>query len=593
MLHKTQNRYTWWLLLPLLVYVVGAPMDLMDVDAAQYGAISWEMLAHDLFLQITYKGNDYLDKPPLLFWTSILSFKLFGVSNWAYRLIPILVSLLGIYSIYRFALLYYTRQVAYWAALIWASSQACILMNHDIRTDTMLTAWVTFAIWQTASYLRHPQWRSLTGIGIGLGLAMLAKGPIGLVAPALAIGFDLIWRKEWKQFFRPAWLYVMVIVAIILLPMSIGLYEQFDAHPEKGVSGLRFYYWTQSFGRITGENPWRNDAGLFFFVHSFFWSFLPWSLLAVAAYILELRRIWRYRFRKIKRQEFIAWGGFTLVFIALSLSKFKLPHYTFVVFPLMALITAKWIVVLARATKHKKTVLGLQYVQRFVESVLFTLLLVMLFWVFPLQSGWGWASVAAGIALYGLSYRYASSSYEKILVPSLVAICIVNIFLNAHVYPSLLRYQAPSIVGRYIQQHNIANNTYALLSFYHPSLEFYAQHIVPDLKDSIEVRVEAMNIQGAEAKRVAEEKVCASFLQSFVKDKPKSLYLYVDEPYKKLLDKTGATYEVVLELERFPVTELTLLFLNPSTRAQQVSKQYLLKIHKGGDIIGASGKQPQ
>ncbi|GIV40071.1 MAG: hypothetical protein KatS3mg033_1871 [Thermonema sp.] len=580
MFSKTQRRYVWWLLLPLLVYVVGMPMDLMDVDAAQYAAISWEMLAHDLFLQITYKGSDYLDKPPLLFWTSIVAFKLFGISNWSYRLIPVLVSLIGVYSLYRFARLYYTKQVAYWAALLWASCQASILMNHDIRTDTMLTAWVTFAIWQTAAYLRHPEWRSLTGIGIGVGLAMLAKGPIGLVAPALSLGFDLIWRKEWKQFFRPAWLYVMVIVAIILLPMSIGLYEQFDAHPEKGVSGLRFYYWTQSFGRITGENPWRNDAGLFFFVHSFFWSFLPWSLLAVVAYVLESRRVWRYRFRKLKRQEFIAWGGFTLVFIAFSLSKFKLPHYTFVVFPLIALITAKWVVILGRALKWQKVVIRLRYTQRFIELLLLLLLLTMLLWIFPLHSWWGWACVAAGIALYVLSYRYATLPHEKVLIPSFVAICVVNIFLNAHVYPALLRYQAPSIVGRYLRQNKLQNNTYALLSFYHPSLEFYAQYIVPDLKDSIEVRLEKMDIQDAAQKKVMEKEAGKSFLQSFTKTRTADFYLYVDASYKELLDEMGISYEIVMELERFPVTELTLPFLNPATRKQQVSKQYLLKIKR-------------
>lgn len=593
MLNKTHNRYTWWLLLPLLVYAIGMPMDLMDVDAAQYGAISWEMLAHDLFLQITYKGSDYLDKPPLLFWTSILSFKIFGVSNWAYRLLPVLVSLIGIYSIYRFACLYYSRQIAYWAALIWASCQACILMNHDIRTDTMLTAWVTFAIWQTAAYLRNPHWRALTGIGIGIGLAMLAKGPIGLVAPSLALGFDLIWKKEWKQFFKPAWLYVAFIVALILLPMSIGLYEQFDAHPEKGVSGLRFYYWTQSFGRITGENPWRNDAGLFFFVHSFFWSFLPWSLLAVVAYILETHRVWRYRFRKVKRQEFIAWGGFTLVFIAFSLSKFKLPHYTFVVFPLISLITAKWVVILGRAVRGKKLLLRLKYTQRFVEFLLWVLLLTMLLWVFPLRIWWGWASVVIGMVLYVISYRYVAGAHEKVVVPSFVTICVVNIFLNAHVYPSLLRYQAPNTVGRYVRTHHIQANTYALLSFYHPSLEFYAQYIIPDLKDSVDVRVEAMNIEDAEQKRAVEEEVSLSFLRSFIEKQPGDFFLYVDAQYKELLDQTGADYEVMMELERFPVTELTLPFLNPATRAQQVSKQYLVKVYKNGKLSGANEKQPR
>ena len=83
------NKNTFWLLLAAIlgVQLVGVfCIPLMDIDAAQYASISREMLERNSFLQIYDLGKDYLDKPPMLFWLSALSMKIFGISDWAYRL---------------------------------------------------------------------------------------------------------------------------------------------------------------------------------------------------------------------------------------------------------------------------------------------------------------------------------------------------------------------------------------------------------------------------------------------------------------------------------------------------------------------------
>ena len=110
----------------LVVYLVGAvAIDAMDIDAAQYANISREMADNNEFLEVQYRGEDYyLDKPPLLFWLTALVIKLLGATNLAYRLVPILSTLLGMYALYRFAKLYYSTQTATVAALVMGSCQA-------------------------------------------------------------------------------------------------------------------------------------------------------------------------------------------------------------------------------------------------------------------------------------------------------------------------------------------------------------------------------------------------------------------------------------------------------------------------------------
>ena len=255
----------------------------MDVDAAQYAYISREMYESGNYLQVYFRGMDYLDKPPLLFWTACLSFKLFGIYDWAYRLPSVLCLGLGIYSLYRFTKLYYDELTGKMAALIMAACAASYLMTHDVRTDTMLTGWVMFSIWQLAEFTEKSKIKNIVLAAIGIGLALLTKGPIGLIIPVVAFSVHFIYKRQWKYFFRWQYIVAAVIIGLILLPMSYGLYEQFDLHPEKtaygikGPSGLRFFFWTQSFGRITGESSWDNNPDPFFLGHSFLWSFIPWT----------------------------------------------------------------------------------------------------------------------------------------------------------------------------------------------------------------------------------------------------------------------------------------------------------------------------
>ena len=90
-----------------VIYACGSVLDVMEVDAAQYAAMARELAAGGDWLQFRFRGADYLDKPPLLFWTSALSFKLFGVHNWSYKLPSILAALFGLYATYRLARLYH------------------------------------------------------------------------------------------------------------------------------------------------------------------------------------------------------------------------------------------------------------------------------------------------------------------------------------------------------------------------------------------------------------------------------------------------------------------------------------------------------
>ena len=108
----------WTLAGSCLVYMVGWFINVMDIDASQYASISKEMLERGDYLTFTDAGREYLDKPPLLFWVSGISMKLFGVNNVAYRVPALLATLLALYSTFRLAVLYYDKSTGYLSVII-------------------------------------------------------------------------------------------------------------------------------------------------------------------------------------------------------------------------------------------------------------------------------------------------------------------------------------------------------------------------------------------------------------------------------------------------------------------------------------------
>jgi 4-amino-4-deoxy-L-arabinose transferase-like glycosyltransferase len=128
-----RNRYKLLFVGITIVYFFNLFIDIMEIDAAQYSLISMEMSVTKSFLEVFQYGEDYLDKPPLLFWLSSLSYLILGISNFAYKIPSVLIAILGIYSTYEFTKIWYNKEKAILSALIVSSTQAYFLFTNDIE----------------------------------------------------------------------------------------------------------------------------------------------------------------------------------------------------------------------------------------------------------------------------------------------------------------------------------------------------------------------------------------------------------------------------------------------------------------------------
>ena len=168
-------------LLLLITYVSGLFIPLMENDSAQHATMAMRMYLENDFTHII-KGHDpYLDKPHMHFWLSALSFKLFGISEISYRIPSLLFLFLGAFATFKLALLFYKKEFAHYASLIFLSSQTIILSAHDVRTDAVLTGASIVALWQLIYYLREQKLMNLIIGSMFLGIAFGSKGLIAVV----------------------------------------------------------------------------------------------------------------------------------------------------------------------------------------------------------------------------------------------------------------------------------------------------------------------------------------------------------------------------------------------------------------------------
>lgn len=453
-----------------VAYVFGLWVPVMNVDAAQYAAISAEMYRTGEYLQVKCRGFDYLDKPPLLFWLSALTFHVLGVSTATYKLFSLAAVALAVFSVWQLGRHLYDEATGRRAALLLATFQAFFLFANDVRTDTLLTGLVALAIWQLYRYGEHRKNIHLFLGSFAVGLAMLAKGPIGLVAPASAVGVHWLLKRQWNVLFRWQWALGAGIIFITLAPMLYGLHQQHGWH------GVKFFLWTQSFGRITGENPWRNEAGFFYFWKELLWICLPWTLWVLASLLWQLAQLVRHRFAAEALREYVSLAGFFLPFLALSLSQYKLPHYVFVVLPMAALFSARGTLLLQAQTAAFRV---MAFLQMLVLAGMLAVALLLNGEYFPVRHAAWWIPFCIMLAVAIMALWRKIFNPTRLFAAGALVAAAVNFMMNAQFYPQLLRYQSGIVIAGLLQERGWDTLTVAYMDYDDYSLEFYLGRSLP------------------------------------------------------------------------------------------------------------------
>jgi 4-amino-4-deoxy-L-arabinose transferase-like glycosyltransferase len=206
---------------------------LMLPDEGRYVAVAWEMLQSGQWSTPLLNGLPFFHKPPLFYWITAASLKLFGMGEWPARAAPLLGAALGALSLYAFTCRWLGRALAR-RVLVVLAVQPLFLIGGQFANLDMLVAGLIVATVLALAHVVLSQERGLPAEGMLVlahalaALGVLAKGLIGLVLPALAIGSWLLLRGRGRHLPRLLSLPGMGVFVVLAVPWFVVMQQRFD-----------------------------------------------------------------------------------------------------------------------------------------------------------------------------------------------------------------------------------------------------------------------------------------------------------------------------------------------------------------------------
>ncbi len=541
--HSDQN-FLVLLFLSLLINIPGIFLPIIEPDSALYATIAKHMVQEQDWVNLFGNGSDWLDKPHFPFWVSAISYTIFGINGFAYKLPAFLFWLVGLRFTYLIGQKLYNTSVGQIAVLIQATALHNVLANFDVRAEPYLTTCILGAVW----YLLHLQesfkYKYVLLAAAWTAFAMMTKGVFVLIS--IGSGFVLYWlvTRRFKEFWElKYWLYVAVSL-LFLFPEIYSLYVQFDLHPEKlvfgeyGVSGVRFFFWDSQFGRFFNTGPIKGSGDPFFFVHTTLWAFLPWTIPFIIALF--------YRLQKSLSHEPKRWvivGSVIVTFLLFSFSKFQLPHYIIICFPFMAMLAAN---VIWELRSSPEWLQKLVWAQKAILLLVVLLVALLSYWI-----GFStyWHLILVSILAVGINFSLRFKSHVLTIVSiNTLTMGYLAFFLFFSFYPFLFQYQSGSesakvLVGKYAK---LPTGSYQSFSY---AFEFYAPGEVKLLQNK-------------------------NSLSAFIQNKP--FILYTNKSVADSLRKVNPDYQILRTTEHFHITKLKGTFFNQNSRNSTLEKRVLL-----------------
>ncbi|MFZ2620445.1 MAG: phospholipid carrier-dependent glycosyltransferase [Alphaproteobacteria bacterium] len=326
---------------------------LTDVDEAIFTQATVEMVQGGDYTLPHYNGQPRYHKPPLIYWLQAASLQAFGavpyqaeMTPFAARLPSALCGLLAVLLFYLFtrAITRNPRMALVAATVLGLNLSWFIVVRAaiaDAALNLLMLTSTMYLLWLLYTERKGALWQMLGGILLALGL--LAKGPIALFPPFVAVGVAMLAKPHFLNNLR-------ILNPLIILPaMAIGVapwvYSIVQQHGWQG--GYNFLYefiMVHNIQRFAAGLGNTHSSSYFYYIPVFLVGFFPWSVLFIAA-LPTLARNALASLRAHPAQALPIIGAlWALAVLALfSFSGTKLVHYIVPALPGAALAIAGWL----------------------------------------------------------------------------------------------------------------------------------------------------------------------------------------------------------------------------------------------------------
>jgi 4-amino-4-deoxy-L-arabinose transferase-like glycosyltransferase len=318
-------------------------------DANAYASVARHIAQHGDWMNLFLEGKDWLDKPHFPFWVTAVFFKLLGISTFSYVLAGFVFHLFGGYYTYKLARYFYDEGTALLALLVYFTTLHLVMSTIDVRAEVFLTGLIMPACYYWLKFDESPKVGYLLAGALCTACAVMTKGIFVMITIGSGLACTWLYKREWRKFLSAKWILALFLCLVFILPEVLAVYLQFDLHPEKvifhrkSVSGLKFFFWDSQFGRLFNTGPIKNTNGSpVFYLHTFLWTFLPWTAAFLGAVYSMFRSNSRPAPAERSRSMFL-YGSFLITFIIFSATLYQYDYYIDILLPFAGIISAKYL----------------------------------------------------------------------------------------------------------------------------------------------------------------------------------------------------------------------------------------------------------
>jgi 4-amino-4-deoxy-L-arabinose transferase-like glycosyltransferase len=309
-------------------YTIGEPREALEI---------WEEIHNGEWVLPSRNGIDLPSKPPLFHWLGGLAALATGnVDEFAARLPSALLATLSLLLVYWFGARKWGKAAGLVAACVLATNFEWIRAARSARVDIVLTAFITGALlaFDAVATANPPRRLMLLLFYLCMGLATLAKGPIGFLLPGLVAFAYLLLRRDLRRL-RDMHLFLGGALTLLLpgcwYALAIMRGGQAFVHKQILTENLMtFFGWA--------SDPGTPSHSLLYVVPAFFGGFAPWSLFVVplAVHLYQRRRQLAYDGDLYPLVWFVA------IFLFFMIAAGKRTVYLLPVYPAAALLLGAW-----------------------------------------------------------------------------------------------------------------------------------------------------------------------------------------------------------------------------------------------------------
>lgn len=338
-----------FLLAALLFFFALGNHQLQGSTEARVAGIAMEMHLDDDWVTPRLFGEPFLEKPPLSLWLDAGAMRVFGVSPWAVRLASAVAGLLSVMLLYGMLRRFGRPKALAWTAGILLATMASYWSNvRGVGEDALLALGVTTALLAFFQAQRTPNAANSLLFIVGIAIATLSKGVLGLAMPGVVIfAYLLADNLIDKRLKVGAWLRPGLLTLVGLIPLLIWLAVLYQRGGSHAVAEVLL---TNSVGRFSGSFV---EAGhyepFYYYLAKLPEAFLPWNILVYLG-------LWHFR-KELKANRYLLFFSLWIVaqFIMLTLASSKRTVYLMSMTPAAAVIAAEYARVLFERLQARET----------------------------------------------------------------------------------------------------------------------------------------------------------------------------------------------------------------------------------------------